>query len=385
MAGLYIHIPYCVKKCLYCDFVSYAMPGDIVSLIPYLCKEMQIRRDQFPADQTVDSVFVGGGTPSLLDGEAMSCLLAAVRHNYEVSENAEITVECNPGTLTQHKLEDYRRAGVNRLSIGLQSADEMILKTLGRIHTYDDFCTSMRNAYQAGFENINVDVMHGLPGQTQQIYLNTLEKVTSFPGVKHISSYMLILGEDTPLYSLVSTGKVSLPSDDETADMDDAGIEFLQENGYLRYEISNFSLDGYRCRHNVNYWQNGTYLGIGPAAHGTLRIEERLVRYENMNEIKTYCKRILTKCLPESNRSVIPEKEEMFETVMLALRMTDGLDTVLFNKRFGIDFETFYRESIRNTIEKGWGNLSNNRFCLTKRGLDMQNSVLVSFMEEKSY
>lgn len=385
MAGLYIHIPYCVRKCLYCDFVSYVGAGDISAMIPYLCAEMQMRRDTLTSGERIESVFIGGGTPSLLDGIQMKRLLDAAFSCYQIGKDTEITVECNPGTLSREKLAAFRRAGINRLSIGLQSADDTILRTIGRIHTYDDFASSMRFARAAGFDNINVDVMHGLPGQTEKIYIDTLEKATSFPGVTHVSSYMLILEENTPLYALVNGGKIILPSDDETADMDDAGILFLENNGYMRYEISNFAKNGYTCKHNINYWKNGQYIGIGPAAHGASRIDGSLVRYENMTGIGDYRNSVGSRLMPENRRTPITEKEERFETVMLALRMTEGLDLLSFERRFGADFTRLYPMSINQCVKNGWGYLSDTRFFLTKHGLDMQNTVLLSFMEERTF
>lgn len=381
MAGLYIHIPFCVRKCLYCDFVSYPKPEAATSLVPYLCKEMELRSSAGSLRQPVDTIFIGGGTPSLLDAADMGKLLDAT-HMYNIKNGAEITVECNPGTLTRDKARGYVSLGVNRLSIGLQSADDGILRGIGRIHTYADFVNSFSLADEAGFTNINIDVMHGLPGQTVRSYLDTLKKLCALPGVKHISSYRLILEENTPLATLISAGKISLPTEDETADMDDAGIDFLNENGFIRYEISNFAREGYSCKHNINYWKNGSYIGIGPAAHGSLLIGGSVVRYENTPDIGAYCRALDENRLPEKTRATVSRNEEMFETIMLALRMTEGVSLSRFYERFGRRLTEVYAQSVRTAVSNGYAELNEDTFRLTPKGMDMQNLVLLPFMDE---
>ena len=310
MAGIYLHIPFCVRKCAYCDFVSFAegcVPeGYVEALLTEL--ELVARGGGYPA--AFDTVFFGGGTPSLLSGAQMKTILDALRVHFAIRADAEISMECNPGTVSPEKLAAYRAAGINRLSIGLQSTHDVLLNEIGRIHHFAQFLETHSSARAAGFDNINVDLMHGLPNQTLEQYLDSLKTVCDL-GVQHISAYSLILEEHTPLYFRVEKGEVALPDEDLVADMQDAGIEYLEQRGYHRYEISNFAQDGFECRHNRNYWDNGEYLGFGIAAHAAVR-QGRWTRFANVDSLDEYYRLLARGKRPLAETIRLTQRDEMF-------------------------------------------------------------------------
>ena len=378
MAGLYIHIPYCVKKCDYCDFVSFCENDSIGRYVSALIREIEMTAQETSSRQEFGTVFFGGGTPSLLSGEQMCRIMDALRENFSVSANAECSMECNPGTATAANLRDYRAAGINRLSIGLQSASDALLKRVGRIHTYVQFSDTLRYARDAGFENIGVDVMHGLPGQTQADYLSTLKTVCD-TGVTHVSAYALTLAEGTPLDERVSSGETILPDEDDVADMQDAGIEYLESRGYLRYEISNFARPGFECLHNLNYWENGEYLGLGVAAHSAVRLRQ-WTRYSNVETLKEYFRLVERGRRPLQETIRLYPADEMFECVMLGLRLVRGVERAAFRERFGADMAQVYPEAMEKLRARGWVEETEERIALNKLGLDLQNEALDLFM-----
>lgn len=378
MAGLYIHIPYCKKKCRYCDFVSFAGRNDHLAYSAALITEMRLYAPLMKGRE-FDTVFIGGGTPSLLPAELIVRLLSEARSCFSIAKGAEITIECNPESLTEAKAEQYRAAGINRISIGMQSADDKVLSLIGRIHTADEFVLAFRAAQNAGFDNINVDVMHGLPGQTMGSYLDSIRLAAKL-GAAHISSYALILEEGTPLYDSVKAGQTVLPDEDDTADMEDAGFELLSELGYERYEISNFAKPGFRCRHNLNYWNNGDYLGLGVNSHSALHTGGKWVRFANKATIEEYLTDLGSGRLPVAETQEIEREEEMFECVMMGLRKTDGVDRKAFEARFGIDPVEQYAAAISAALLDETIVVEDDRFYLTKRGLDFQNEILLNFM-----
>jgi oxygen-independent coproporphyrinogen-3 oxidase len=378
MPGLYLHIPYCVKKCAYCDFVSFPDDGTIGDYCDALCREMELTVAAGLCDLLFDTVYIGGGTPSLLSGKQMEKLLSTLKTVFPVAEDAEISMESNPGTTTPENLAAYREAGVNRLSVGLQSSCDEILKLIGRIHQYREFERTVQDARDAGFDNINVDVMHGLPGQTEARYLETLKNVCDLD-VEHISSYSLILSEDTPLFVRAKKGEVGLPDADCVADMQDAGFDYLAKRGYARYEISNFCKPGKECRHNLNYWNNGEYLGLGVAAHSALRMSE-WTRYANVEDRKEYYRLIGRNRRPVREIIRLYPADELFESVMLGLRMVQGVNRAAFRARFGVDMAEAYPTAMEKLRERGWVRESQTYIALTKKGLDLQNQALQFFM-----
>ncbi len=378
MAGLYLHIPYCIKKCDYCDFVSFPDDGAIGDYVDLLIREIELTARAELCKCTFDTVFFGGGTPSLLDGEQMQRIMNALREAFPIADDAECSMECNPGTATPQNLRAYRMAGINRLSIGLQTSHDSLLAAIGRIHTYLQFKDTLRAARDAGFDNISIDVMHGLPGQTQRAYLETLKDVCD-ENVQHISSYALTLAENTPLCVRVQEGKEKLPDADTVADIQDAGIEYLESRGYHRYEISNFAQSGCECRHNLNYWHNGEYLGLGVAAHSAVRLHE-WTRYANVDTIKEYARLVRRGKRPVREIIRLFQADEMFECVMLGLRLIDGVNRTTFAERFGVDVADAYPSAMERLRSRNWVVETEKSIALNKTGLDLQNEALGYFM-----
>ena len=378
MTGVYVHIPYCVKKCSYCDFCSVPCDATAEQYPDALCREIELSRDRLPYEGPVPSVFFGGGTPTVLPAQGLVRILETIRRTYEVRSDTEITVECNPGTASYADFVKLRAAGFNRLSMGLQSASDELLKAVGRIHTFDQFLTAYRAARDAGFQNINVDLMHGLPGQTQEDYLDSLKKVCDL-GPEHISAYALILEEGTPLCKQVRAGEIVLPGEDAVADMEDAGMAYLKEQGYERYEVSNFARPGYACRHNLIYWNDEPYLGFGVAAHSSAKGEGEWLRWSNTESIPEYLRKLRRGKLPTAETLHISKKEEMFELVMLGLRKVAGIPRGAFLDRFGLTMEQAFPDAWLNVQANGWWIDDHTRYALTPQGMDHLNTALCYF------
>ena len=378
MTGVYVHIPYCVRKCAYCDFCSVPRSETAEQYPDALCREIELSRDRLPYEGPVPSVFFGGGTPTVLPAEALVRILETIRGTYEVRSDAEITVECNPGTANYSDFVKLRATGFNRLSLGLQSANDKLLQVVGRIHTYDQFLAAFHAARDAGFQNINVDLMHGLPGQTQSDYLDTLQKVCDL-GPEHISVYALILEEGTPLYDQVRAGEIDLPDEDTVADMEDAGMAYLKERGYERYEVSNFAKPGYACRHNLIYWNDEPYLGFGVAAHSSAKGEGEWLRWSNTESISAYLRKLKRGRLPTADTIHIDDREEMFEVIMLGLRKVRGIPRQAFLNRFGLPLEKAFPDAWLNVQANGWWADDDTRYALTEQGMDHLNTALCYF------
>lgn len=377
MAGIYIHIPFCKARCRYCDFTSYA--GRAADMPAYLSAlEKEIDRWAVRAQDTAfETVFIGGGTPSILPLGAVAHLVAALYRHFTIVPQAEVTLEANPGTLTAEKLTEYRESGINRLSIGLQTADGGLLRALGRIHTYPVFEENYKLARAAGFSHINVDLMYGLPGQGFAQWRDTLERVTAL-APEHISAYSLILEEGTALYADVQAGRAAaLPGEDAEDDMAKLARSLLASRGYSRYEISNFARPGQECRHNLNYWQNGDFIGLGCAAHGYFGGE----RYENTAELCEYIGRMQAGKGPVAARSYPSGNDALFETLMMGLRMVRGVPLAALEGRYGAPLPENWKKLIHTYESGGLMRLENGRLALTERGLDVQNPLLVAFLQ----
>ena len=375
---MYIHIPFCVKKCSYCDFLSApATEQTKEAYMAALFAEIGGRAKDYK-DRIVTSVFIGGGTPSLLSGDSIRQLMEHIREGFRLASDAEITMEVNPGTVTTEKLTAFYAAGINRLSIGMQSAQEQELKILGRIHDFDGFCQVYREAVEAGFTNINVDVMSGLPGQTLASYKDTLEKVLRLePMPQHISAYSLIVEEGTPFAAMADRGELPLPEEDTERAMYEETIEVLAGYGFHRYEISNYALDGYECRHNVGYWIRRDYLGFGIGAASLIDN----VRFQNGRDLNAYLAHPLA-CREE--QQPLTTQEQMEETMFLGLRLIRGVSYPEFARCYGQTLEEVYGEVIARNVADGLlavrEDETGRHLMLTGRGLDVSNYVMAQFL-----
>lgn len=415
---LYIHIPFCVRKCAYCDFLSAPAAQETMrAYVDVLCREIL----EFPwAEQyEVSTVFFGGGTPSILPPEFMEKILHAVHEKFDfVQELPEITIECNPGTADEKKLTALRYMGINRLSLGLQSADNEELRRLGRIHTWEDFLAAYHDARRAGFENINVDLMSALPGQTVNSWKRTLEKVLALKP-EHISAYSLIIEEGTPFYDRYcedarrrEAGEPcrELPSEEEEREMYRLTEQYLQEAGMYRYEISNYALPGYECRHNCGYWRRTEYAGFGLGAASLLFQKETVscgsegisqdtlgwsraidadrdgtsphtvslknYRSKNPEDLSAYL------AYDFSGRQVekLSRRDQMEEFMFLGLRMTKGVSERVFEETFGIPPGQVYGAELKKLEGQKLLCRKNGRIFLSPRGMDLANYAMAEFL-----
>lgn len=376
MMELYIHIPFCVKKCIYCDFLS--APADSTVKERYfqiLLKEIELSGRSMTEREPVTSVFIGGGTPSLFSGERIFSILDTCREYFSISEQTEITMEANPGTVTERSLKVYRKAGVNRLSFGLQSADDGELKRIGRIHTWEMFLESFRMARAAGFVNINIDLISGLPGQTAESFRRTLENVTAL-NPEHISVYSLILEEETALYQEVQEGRIALPDEDEGYRMDVLTREYLEAAGFHRYEISNYARKGRECRHNIGYWTGVPYLGLGLGAAGYTGH----MRYTNEKSLSAYLKSEGNPDRIRRDWTELSREDRMEEFIFLGLRMCRGISEKEFKSRFGKSFDEVYGPVAERQIQEGLLVKDGGFIRLTVRGMEVANRVMAEYL-----
>ncbi len=362
--GIYIHIPFCVSKCKYCDFLSHSSTEDErEAYVKALCKEIE---DFEASDNVVDTIYFGGGTPTVLKAEQLAEILSLVKKKFSVDKNCEITTECNPATMNKEGFKILKEAGFNRLSIGLQSANDEELKLLGRIHRAEDCVRCVEDAKSAGFENISLDLMFGLPYQTMEKWKHSLEAVTKL-SPKHISCYGLKIEEGTPFYSMNYE-----IDEDLSRDMYDYGVSYLKENGYELYEISNFAKEGYESRHNLKYWQCDDFAGFGVGAYSCVNG----VRYSNTRSMDEY----LSKADKIAERIKLIDFDAMSEYVFLGLRTRNGISEVEFQKRFGRDIYEVFGEELKKNIKRGTISKIKDRFIIPKEYLYVSNGILVDFV-----
>lgn len=371
---LYFHVPFCVRKCLYCDFLS--APADEDTKRKYMEALLAETAGSVSSygEYQVSSVFIGGGTPSVVPPSSIERLLAEVRKNWRLTQDAEVSIEVNPGTVTEEALVCYRRAGINRLSVGLQSADDEELAMLGRIHTWREFGDTYRAARRAGFANVNVDIMSALPAQTLSRYRETLNRVLALdPPPEHISAYSLTVEEGTYFYEKYQKGTLELPDEETDREMYQMTKERLARSGYRRYEISNYARAGYECRHNCGYWRRKDYLGLGIGAASMVDN----VRFRNGEDLRRYladppgCKEDI---------HVLSVPEQMEEFLFLGLRMTAGVSFAEFEGLFGRGMEAVYGSVIHRNIQDGLLRMDSGRLALTDKGLDLSNYVMAQFL-----
>lgn len=370
---LYLHIPFCKRKCNYCDFCSFpAGDGQIKRYMDKLKEEIRYWGDRYP-DRTVSTVFIGGGTPSLVPAAQIESLMDTVRGSFSCMRDMECSIEANPGTVTKEKLKTYQSSGINRISFGLQSARKEELKILGRIHSFENFVSGFHMARDCGFENINVDLMSAIPLQTMETMEQTLAKTAKL-NPEHISVYSLIIEEGTPFYEEKGLGEL-LPSEDEDAAMYERTGELLDNFGYRRYELSNYAKPDFECRHNCGYWTGTSYLGLGLAASSYFEGK----RFSNPSSMDEYL------AVRDHGRNFLQEKrlsrkEEMEEQMFLGLRMTRGISKQEFLKRFGTSILDVYGTPIRELSGKGLLKQDTDRIWIPKQALFLSNQVMIEFL-----
>lgn len=376
MIGLYIHIPFCVSKCKYCDFNSHKINlEEKVKYLEDLKEEMKLYKKEI-GDNEIDTVFIGGGTPSILTKEEIKLLFDNIKSNFKLKNNAEITMECNPGTLTVNKLKVMKECGVNRLSIGLQAVQNNHLKYIGRIHTYEEFEENYNQAKNVGFENINIDLMYALPNQKKEDWMESLEKVVKL-NPTHISAYSLILEEGTELFNMYERNEFKLLDEDADIEMYEYTINYLKMNGYNQYEISNYAKEGFECKHNILYWKCENYLGLGVSASGYLNN----TRYNNISDLDEYNKLIHSGKKPIEWQEKLSIKDEIEESIFLGLRMNEGIKFKMFHEKYDFNFEEEYKNEINKLKNMNLIEIRDGVLKLTQKGREISNSVFVEFMK----
>lgn len=367
MKGLYIHIPFCVKKCEYCDFVSFAgCESRFPEYIDVLINEMEEYRGA-----EINTVFIGGGTPSLLIPELINRLCTEVKDNFKLAPEYEWTIEANPGTVTDLKIQTMLRGGINRVSLGVQSFNDTELNAAGRIHDSKTAYETVIKLYKAGFENISIDLMESLPYQTAESFKQTLETAVSLP-IKHISVYSLIIEEGTPIKKKYDEGIYKMPDEDSDRALYHYTKRFLSEHGFNRYEISNYANPGYESRHNLKYWDCDEYIGIGVAAASY--IDGR--RFSNTTSLGQY----LSRSFRSGECEKLTSEDMMGEFMMLGLRKTSGVSAAEFERRFGKPMESIYGTQLERFTRIGAMEYTGGYYRLTDRGLDVANAVMCEFM-----
>lgn len=369
-SALYVHIPFCDHKCIYCDFYSIITTDNLKPFLTSVKKEIEYYSNLYSEKRIFTSVFFGGGTPSLMEPGYLAEILGALKENFNITSDAEITMETNPGTVDREKLGLFRRAGINRISIGIQSFDENELKFLTRIHDRDTAIETVKNAEQAGFDNVSVDLIFNLPGQTKSRWIENLETALSLP-VTHLSAYSLILERGTILNKMVLDKKVVMQDDDYDADLYEITMDIMEKKGFLQYEVSNFALPGYECRHNNAYWRYREYIGLGTSAHSFA--DGR--RWWNFSSLKKYISEIGENGSAVAGAEHLDDKQKFDEYVMLALR-SSGLDLNEFRNMFGENWINekygYFKELMRKNIvdmNDGW-------LKLTKKGYALCDEIL---------
>ena len=373
---LYLHMPFCVRKCAYCDFLSFPSGAETQRMYAKrLVEDIDVMGKRY-GEIPVETIFIGGGTPSVPDSGLIVEIMEHVRHAFHVADGAEISMEANPGTVTREKLTDYRKAGINRLSFGLQSANDRELKLLGRIHTWAEFLESFTLARECGFANLNIDLMSALPGQTCESWKETLSRVTALDP-EHISAYSLIIEEGTPFGERYGSeeGRKLLPDEDSEREMYHETKRFLKDCGYERYEISNYAKPGRECRHNIGYWTGVPYLGLGLGASSYLDG----CRFSVNPDMKQYLEE---KPGMFADIEKLTKKDMEEEFFYVGLRMTAGVSLSEFERRFGISAKEVYPGLMETFVKEKAARFEGDRFVLTDYGLDVSNYIMAQFLQD---
>ena len=379
---LYIHIPFCAKKCNYCDFLSFPMgEQEHRDYVEKLCREIELTSENIAPEREISTIFIGGGTPSLIDPRLIVRILKTIRQHYHVRDDAEITIECNPASTITDKFAYYKNAGVNRLSIGLQSADNRELKTLGRIHIYEDFLKSYQNARLEGFGNINIDLMNDIPGQTERSWQDTLKHVLMLRP-EHVSIYNLIVEDGTPFGEMYEDGRLVLPEEDTASGIDGITKTLTEKYGYQRYEVSNYAKPGFECRHNYGYWSNVNYLGFGIGAASYFGTS----RYSNIRDFRKYLELDFDEDMKRgwaelhTDVQVLSKNDQMEEFMFLGLRRIEGISETEFKVRFQVDIMSVFGRQLEQYVNQELLVHDGYRFRFSPHGMDVSNVILSDFL-----
>lgn len=374
MAGIYIHIPFCKKRCTYCDFYTEVAPQLIPNLIDSIVKELQIRKD-YLQNEIIHTIYFGGGTPSILNKSQFELIFDAIYKMYNVADDAEITFEANPDDLTTDFLASVRPLPFNRMSIGIQSFDDTDLKRINRRHSGKEAIDAVKNAQNAGFSNISIDLIYGLPNQTLTAWEKQIDTAFTL-NVQHISAYGLTYEEGTALWKQREKGLVKTVDDDSMNDMYLLLIEKVKQNGFEAYEISNFSLPNHRSQHNTSYWKQQPYIGIGPSAHSY----NLTSRQWNVSSITTYNKAIAENGIFFESET-LSTNDRYNDFIMVSLRTSDGIDLRLLENEFGFDFKDYCLQNAQKFIKTNKVDYSNNRLCLNSQGVQISNLIIMDLMK----
>ncbi len=385
---LYIHIPFCIRKCIYCDFFSVSYDESVAkTYIDALRQELYLKKD---FSTTLKSIYIGGGTPSLLPNECFRQVFNCLRNNFNFSSSAEITVEANPGTINESKINTVLSLGVNRLSIGIQSFNNDELKTLGRIHSSEDASRSIEIIKKEGINNFSVDLMYGIPGQTMDSWHNSISTAVGLSPT-HISAYELTPEENTPLYKLIKSHKIDMPDEDLILEMYNHAIDYFASCGYEHYEISNFALPGFKCMHNLNYWDRGEYIGVGTGAHSFING----IRSNNTKDITRYIEDLNNGIIPEIESAKPTSAEALKEFIFLGLRKTEGINinelppflpplprgdihTSIPHLTRG---DNSLLDASKELIDEGYLEINRGYLALTRKGIVISNTIIVKLFE----
>ena len=371
--SIYIHIPFCKSKCHYCNFVSVVAGQEkIDQYIEMLKREIVLRANEFSPSHEIVSVYIGGGTPSSLSENKIQDVLHTIYTSFNVTNNAEITIEINPATVDKNKVDEYLRCGINRFSIGLQSASPHLLRLMGRTHSFEDFKNTVNILRSAGAENISADVMIGLPNQTLADIESTVDKLTGL-GIEHISAYLLSIEEGTNFHRLVNAGELILPTENTTINLYNKVFNMLEKAGYERYEFSNFAKLGYESKHNKIYWGRKEYLGLGVASHSYVDG----IRFSNTSSIPIYIENLANDTIALESKDVLTKEEKQEEAIMLSLRLKEGIDLDEFEKEFGESLVDTHKDTIKFLIEERLLQLDEmNHLKATSKGFLVLNKII---------
>lgn len=369
-SALYVHIPFCDHKCIYCDFYSIITKDSFDAFLNSLKREIYFYAKKYSAGKTFSSIFFGGGTPSLMSAEYICEIINSLKENFSVNDDAEITLETNPGTVNRNKFKDFRKAGINRISIGIQSFDEQELKFLTRIHNKEKAIATVYQAVEAGFENISIDLIFNLPGQSKEKWINNLNQALALP-VKHISAYSLILERGTILNKMVLDGKVKMQDEDYDADLYEITIDTLTKSGFHQYEVSNFTKPGFECVHNNTYWHYRDYISFGTSAHSFVKGE----RWWNYSSLKKYISEVELNGSAKAGGEILSSLDSLNEYFMLALR-SDGVSIDEFRSLFGDSWLNSKMKYFKELENYSFLKITDQKISLTKKGYLICDEIL---------